>query len=34
MLQVIKKDGTLEEFNTMKIINACKLASQRALDDF
>ena len=30
-MNVIKKDGTLEEYNEQKIINACSLASQRAL---
>lgn len=29
---VIKKDGTLEEYDKSKIINACKKASARALD--
>lgn len=29
-MQVIKKDGTLEEYDEQKIINACSLAAQRA----
>lgn len=33
MIQVIKKDGTLEPYNEQKIINACKKASMRALDN-
>lgn len=33
MIQVIKKDNTLEPFNRNKIINACKKASMRALDN-
>lgn len=32
MIQVIKKDGTLEAYNKQKIINACKKASMRALE--
>lgn len=31
--QIIKKDGTLEPYNKQKIINACKKAAARALDD-
>lgn len=31
MIQVIKKDGTLERFNHQKIIDACYKAAQRAL---
>lgn len=30
-MKVIKKDGTLEEYNEQKIINACGLAAKRAL---
>lgn len=30
-MKVIKKDGTLAEYNEQKIINACDLASKRAL---
>ena len=33
MIQVIKKDNTLEPFNRNKIINACKKASMRVLDN-
>lgn len=33
MICVIKKDGTLEAYNENKIVNACKKASMRALDD-
>lgn len=33
MIWVIKKDGTLEAYNENKIVNACKKASMRALDD-
>lgn len=33
MIQIIKKDGTLEAFDKQKIINACKKAAMRALDD-
>ena len=33
MIVIIKKDGTLEEYNKDKIINACKKASMRALDN-
>lgn len=32
-MKVIKKDGTLESYNEQKIINACKKAAARALDD-
>lgn len=31
ILQVIKKDGTLEEYNEQKIINACNNAARRAM---
>lgn len=31
MIQIIKKDGTLELYNEQKIINACGLAAKRAL---
>lgn len=31
MIQIIKKDGTLEVYNEQKIINACGLAAKRAL---
>lgn len=30
-MYIIKKDGTLEEYNEQKIINACSLAAKRAL---
>lgn len=30
-MKVIKKDGTLEEYNEQKIIDACNLAAQRAM---
>ena len=30
-MQVIKKDGTLEEYNEQKIINACNKAARRAM---
>lgn len=30
-MQIIKKDGTLEEFNEQKIINACNKAARRAM---
>lgn len=30
-MNIIKKDGTLEEYNEQKIINACSLAAKRAL---
>lgn len=33
MIKVIKKDNTLENFDCQKIINACKKASSRALDE-
>lgn len=33
MIWVVKKDGTLEEYSENKIVNACKKASMRALDD-
>lgn len=33
MIRIIKKDKTLETYNEQKIINACKKASMRALDD-
>ena len=33
MVKVEKKDGTLEEFNKQKIINACKKAAMRALEN-
>jgi ribonucleoside-triphosphate reductase len=33
MIQIIKKDGTLEDYNEQKIINACNKASMRALDN-
>lgn len=32
-MQVIKKDGTLEQYDEQKIINACNLAAKRALID-
>ncbi len=31
--KIIKKDGTLEPYNEQKIINACKKAASRALDN-
>ena len=30
-MQVIKKDGTLEEYNDQKIIDACNKAARRAM---
>lgn len=33
MIRVVKKDGTLEAYNENKIINACKKAAARALDN-
>ena len=30
-MQVIKKDGTLEQYDEQKIINACNLSAKRAL---
>ncbi len=33
MIKVKKKDGTLEDYNEQKIINACHKASNRALDN-
>lgn len=30
-MKVIKKDGTLEEYNEQKIINACNKAASRAM---
>lgn len=33
MVKIIKKDGTLEDFNRQKIINACKKSASRALDN-
>lgn len=33
MVQIVKKDGTLEDYNEQKIINACKKAAMRALDN-
>lgn len=32
-MKVIKMDGTLEPYSEQKIINACKKASMRALDN-
>ena len=32
-MKIIKKDGTLENYNEQKIINACSLAAKRALVD-
>lgn len=32
MIQIIKKDGTLEAYKPYKIVNACKKAAMRALD--
>lgn len=34
MYNVIKKDGTLEEYNEQKIINACNKAARRAMYEF
>lgn len=34
MIKVIKKDGTLEDYNEQKVINACNLAANRALVTF
>ena len=31
ILKVIKKDGTLEEYDEQKIINACNKAARRAM---
>lgn len=33
MINIIKKDGTLEPYNESKIVNACKKAAMRALED-
>lgn len=33
MIKVIKKDGTLEDFNYQKIINACSKSASRALEN-
>ena len=30
-MQIIKKDGTLEQYNEQKIINACNKAARRAM---
>ena len=30
-LQIIKKDGTLEQYDEQKIINACNKAARRAM---
>ena len=30
-MKVVKKDGTLEEYNEQKIINACNKAARRAM---
>ena len=30
-LQIIKKDGTLEQYDEQKIINACNKAAKRAM---
>lgn len=32
MIRIIKKDGSLENYDKLKIINACKKASMRSLD--
>ena len=34
MFNVIKKDGTIEEYNEQKIINACNKAARRAMYEF
>lgn len=34
LLQIIKKDGTLEKYDEQKIINACNKAARRAMVDF
>jgi len=34
LYNVIKKDGTLEEYNEQKIINACNKAARRAMYEF
>ena len=31
LLQIIKKDGTLEQYDEQKIINACNKAARRAM---
>ena len=31
LFNVIKKDGTVEEYNEQKIINACNKAARRAM---
>ncbi len=33
MINIIKKDGALEQYNKVKIINACRKSAERALDD-
>ena len=33
MVNIVKKDGTLEQYNKKKIINACKKSAERALDN-
>ena len=30
-MKIIKKDGTLEDYNEQKIINACNKAARRAM---
>ena len=34
MIKIIKKDGTLEDFNEQKIVNACNKAARRAMLEF
>ena len=34
LFNVIKKDGTVEEYNEQKIINACNKAARRAMYEF
>ena len=34
MLKIVKKDGTLEDYNLQKVVNAVKKSAYRALVDF
>ena len=34
MIRIIKKDGTLEDFDEQKIVNACNKAARRAMFEF
>lgn len=34
MIRIIKKDGTLEDFDEQKIVNACDKAARRAMFEF